>query len=254
MFGNGTWKIWVTVAAFAMAAGFAAHRYQVTFDSQPPDWLHVGDHRSQRIPKLHEPNAAWHRLHHLLQTTRATAQTRGLDDCSLQLIEFERNGTDAIVWSGETVRNHGFEPRTRIEYDLWIDAPQLLGFYTSDGAPLPFTTYKNPPANNRQLLVIVHLDKPIAPGATGFLVRRERRLNFADAYSGGQRSVGLGLLAQETGRIDARGVVLPAHATLGRYFPEGEATVFTAPPVTVAWISTDLNNNTTPLWLTFTMR
>jgi hypothetical protein len=254
VFDNGTWKLWVAVSACALVVGLAVHRGLAAFDPGPPDWLHVGDHQSQHIPDLRGLNSAWYRFHYLLQTTQSTALTRGLDEYSTQFIEFERNGTDAIVWSGETVRNHGFEPRTRIECELWVDAPQLLGFYASDGTPLAFTTYKNPPPNDRQLLIIVHLDKPIACGATGFLVRRERHRKFAAGDSGGQRSVGLGNLAQSPGRIDARGIQLPPHAAEVRYFPEAEATMFPGPPLTVTWVSADLNSGPTALGVTFAVR
>jgi hypothetical protein len=253
VFRDGRWKIWAALLAAVLAAGTALYRLHAIFGSSPPGWLHLSEHRSQAIPDMHELNSAWQKFHSLLQTIQTNAQARRLNDYAIHFIEIERNGTDAILWSGETVRNHGFELRPKIETMLWGDASGVLGFYTSDGDPLAFTTYKNSPANSPMLSAIVHLDKPLAPGAAQFLIYRQRYRNLAQANPGGQRTIGLGFLKPEPTRIDACGIRLPPRATLVRCFPESEATVLTKSPVTVTWLSTDLHTtNGTPIWIAFT--
>ena len=250
MFGDSTWKTWLTVGIFALVAGFAVHRCKSTFGSRPPDWLQLFDHRSQRISGLNKPNSVWRQFSDLVERTRAAAEVKSLDYYSISVIEFERNGSDAVLWWGETVRNQGFEPLSKIERQLWMDPSGLLGFYTKEGAPLSFTTRLNPP-NKGQLLVTVYLEKPIAPGATTFLVRRQRRGGLSQAGAAGERTVALGKLKDMLDAIEARGVVLPPRAALVRYSPEAEATVFPAAPTMIAWISADMKTNATPASVTF---
>ena len=59
VFGDGKWKIWLAVVFFAVVIGFAWRQFRSAFMSRPPDWLHVQEHASQRIPDVHEVHSAW---------------------------------------------------------------------------------------------------------------------------------------------------------------------------------------------------
>lgn len=241
MFGDNTWKLWVAVIVFALATGFAAHQYRSTFASRPPGWMQVREHESQRIEGVFQPNPAWHHFKDLLRTASAAAEVQCAADCTVQLIELASGRNSAVVWSGETVHNQGFDPLPRIERRLGMDPSRVLGYYTSEGAPLAFATSKYP-RNDQQVLVTIHLDKPIAPGAGRFLINRENGSNFMSLDSGSERTIGLGYLRRVPEMVEACGVLLPLHATLVRYFPEATATIVSGPETMVAWISTDLKN------------
>jgi hypothetical protein len=242
VFGNNTWKLWVTLTVFTLAIWFAGHQYQSTFGSGPPAWMQLREHESQKIEGAFQSNPAWHQFRDLVRTTSAAAEVQCAGDCTVQLIELAsgRNGT--VIWSGETVHNQGFDALPKIERRLGTDPSHLLGYYTSEGAPLAFATSKYP-HNDQQVLVTIHLDKPMAPGAGRFLVSRENGSYFMNPNSGGERTIGLGYLRRMPEVVEACGVLLPPHATLLRYFPEATATVVSGPETMVAWISTDLKNN-----------
>lgn len=116
-----------------------------------------------------------------------------------------------------------------------------------------FTKRLNPPITG-QLLVTVHLDGTIAPGAVTFLIERERSGGLTPGGTLRERTMGLGYLKRRPGAIEARGVRLPPHATLVRYSPESTATVFAEPPATVVWNSADLGTNAAVLSVTFAVR
>jgi hypothetical protein len=244
VFGDNTWKLWVTVAVFILATGFATHQYQSTFGSRPPDWMQVREHESQPIEGVFHPDPAWHQFKDLVRTVSAAAELQCAGECTVQFIELAsgRNGT--VVWSGETVHNQGFDPLPKIERRLGTDPSHLLGYYTSEGSPLAFATSKYP-HNDQQVLVTIHLDKPLAPAAGRFLISRENGAVFMGPDSGGERTIGLGYLRRVPEMVEACGVLLPPHATLLRYFPEATATVVSGPETMVAWISTDLKDNIT---------
>ena len=250
MFGDSTGKLWVTMAVFILATGFAAHQYQSTFGSGPPDWMQVREHKSQQIEAVFHPDPAWHQFKDLVRTAAAAAEVQCAGDCKIQLIELASGRNHTVVWSGETVHNQGFDALPRIERRLGMDPSRVLGYYTSEGAPLAFATSKYP-RNDQQVLVTIHLDKPIAPGAGRFLISRENGSNFMSLDSGSERTIGLGYLRRVPEMVEACGVLLPLHATLVRYFPEATATIVSGPETMVAWISTDLQDNITSPSITY---
>jgi hypothetical protein len=250
VFADNTWKMWAAVAAFTLAIWFAGHQYQSTFASRPPDWMQVREHASQPIEGVFHSDTAWHHFKDLLRTVSAAAEVQCAGDCTVQLIELASGRNRTVVWSGETVHNQGFDPLPKIERRVGTDPSHLLGYYTSEGTPLPFATNRYP-HNNQQCLVTIHLDKPLAPAAGRFLISRENGSVFMGPDSGGERTIGLGYLRRVPEMIEACGVLLPPHATLQRYSPEETATVISGPETMVAWISTDLQDNITSPSITY---
>jgi hypothetical protein len=240
------------VAVFVLSTWFAAHRYQSTFGSRPPDWMQVREHESQKIEGVFHPDPAWHQFKDLARTAVAAAELQCAGECTVQLIELASGHNRTVVWSGETVHNQGFDPLPRIERRLGVGSSRVLGFYTSEGAPLAFAMGKYS-RNNQQVLVTIHLDKPLAPAAGRFLVSRENGSNFMSPDSGGERTIGLDYLRRVPEMVEARGILLPPHATLLRYSPEATATVVPGPETMVAWISTDLQDNITVPSITYSL-
>jgi hypothetical protein len=253
VFGDGKWKIWVALVVFVLVIGYAFHQYESTFVSHPPDWMHLQEHTSQRIPNMHEVESPWRQFAELLRSVRAAAETLHVDRYTIQLIELGNDVHTSIIWWGEPILNEGFDPMPKIERQFFFDPSHILGYYNSDGTPLAFATRKMPGGGD-QVIATIHADNPIAPGASMFLIRRELRTDKKATESKSQRTVGLGNLRYAPGRIEARGLLLPPGGTLDRYVPDGPAIVAPSSPVMVAWISSDLGTNTAPLSITFTPR
>jgi hypothetical protein len=251
VFGDGKWKIWLATVFFAFVIGFTVRQYRAAFVSHPPDWMHLQEHASQRIPDIHEVNSAWFQFSELLKSTRAAAESLHVDHYTIQLTELANDVHTSTLWWGETIPNQGFEPMPNIERQIFFDPSRILGYYSSDGTPLAFATRKMPGGGD-QVIATVHADTPIAPGASMFLIRRELRTDKKATESKSQKTIGLGNLRYARDRIEARGLLLPPGATLGRYVPDGPAIVTPSSPTMVAWISSELITNKAPLSVTFT--
>jgi hypothetical protein len=253
VFSDGKWKTWVAVVVFVLVIGFALHQYRSSFVSHPPDWMHLQEHTSQRIPNMHEIDSPWRQFAELLQSTRAAAESLHVDRYTIQLIELGSDVHTSVIWWGEPILNEGFDPMPKIERQFFFDPSHILGYYGSDGTPLAFAT-RRMPGGGDQVIATIHTDTPIAPGTSMFLIRRELRTDEKATGSKSQRTIELGNLRYAGGRIEARGLLLPPGATLGQYVPAESAIVSPALPLMVAWISSDLKTNTTPLSITFTPR
>lgn len=251
MFGDGRWKVWLASAAFALVIAFVLHQFRTSFISHPPDWMQLHEHASQRLPDLHEVRSYWFQFAQLLGSARAAADSQQTANYTIRVIEPRNDVHNSTVWWGEPILNEGFDPMPNIERQLWIDPSHLLGYYNTDGTPLGFATRKMPTGGNL-IIATVHADKPIPSGARMFLIRRELSIDKKATDTKGQRTIGLGNLRYNPGRVEARGVFLPPHATLTSYAPEGSAIVFPSAPILVAWLSTDLVTNKIPLSVTFT--
>jgi hypothetical protein len=252
MVEDGNWKSRVAVAAVVLAVGFAVYQYRSVFMPLGPASLQMREHESQRIPKLRETNSAFWQFSQLLHLVRTKAAARQVDKYSVQVMELDPDANNGVLWEGETVRNEGFDPLPDVEHDFWIDSSRVLGCYTAEGAPLAFRTRLNPPRTG-QLVVTIHLNQPMAPGATEFLFIRERVPSQARPNNNNQRIIGLPPLIQEQDNVEGRGVVLPARAKLVHYFPESHATIWDGPPLMTAWTSDDFKGTYTAVWIMFAM-
>jgi hypothetical protein len=251
VFADGKWKTWLVTVFFVIVIGFAVRQFRSAFVSRPPDWMHLQEHASQRIPDMHEVNSAWFQFTELLKSTRAAADALHIGNYTIQLTELGNDVHTTTYWWGEPIPNEGFDPMPNIERQFFFNPSLLLGYYSSDGDPLAFATRKMPDGGDH-VIATIHAGKPIAPGASRFLIRRERHVDPKATKSDGPKTVGLGNLRYAPGRIEARGLLLPPRATLTRYAPEGSAIVLPSSPTMVAWISSDLVTNKTPLSVTFT--
>jgi hypothetical protein len=251
VFGDGKWKTWLAIVFFACVIGFAVRQYRIAFGSRLPDWMHLQEHTSQPIPGQHEVNSAWFQFAELLKSTRAAAESQHIDHYTIWVTELGNDVHTTTYWSGETIPNQGFDPMPNIERQFYSSPSLVLGYYNSEGTPLDFAT-RGMPGGGDHVIATVHADTPIAPGASFFLIRREIRTDPKATTSKGERTIGLGNLRYAPGRIETRGVLLPPGATLGPYVPEAPAIVIPSLPTMVAWISSDLITNKTPLSVTFT--
>src|SRR5579863_6937811 len=168
VFGNGKWKTWLATVFFLVVVGFAWRQYRAAFGSHPPDWMHLQEYASQRIPNIHEVNSAWFQFSELLKSTRAAAEAQHVDHYTILLMELGNDVHTTIVWLGEPILNEGFKPMPNIERQFFFDPSHILGYYSNDGTPLGFAT-RRMPGGGDQVIATVHADNPIAPGTSMFL-------------------------------------------------------------------------------------
>jgi len=212
--------------------------------------MQLREHASQPIEGVFHQDPAWHHFRELARTAVDAAELQCAGECTVQFIELGSGRNRTVIWSGETVHNQGFDSLPVIERRVGTDPSHLLGYYTIEGAPLPFATNKYP-HNNQQVLVTIHLDKPLAPAASRFLIRRENGSVFTGPDSGSERTIRLGYLRRVPEVVEALGILLPPHATLLRYSPEETATVVPGPETMVAWFSNGLQDNITSPSITY---
>ena len=241
------WKAWAS-AAFAVAAiAFIVWRWRESFADRPPDWLRQQDKHSVKLPDASLKNFTAFR-----KEVELESRQRHLPVGTIQFFEVARDGKETIAWNSLRLTNQGFNPNADFDQPGSGEEQRLLGFYTLDGAPLGYTV-KHHPSRPRAFYVIVHLEKPIAPGQSAMLLRIDRRPLNLKPNSKGQMQFGLGRFAKPTAMIHGRAVSLPERAKLVQYRPETGAFEFTGDPPLVGWINACLDTNFPPLSATFTL-
>ncbi len=142
----------------------------------------------------------------------------------------------------EPWRNGGLSPLQRFERQGHTNAP-VIGFYTVDGEPLPFTE-KRDSAHAERVWWTVSLPAPLAPGATQWVLRVEERWNRASPTPSGHLVArAAGVNPRQIGR-HIRVIELPPGAQVVRVTPPevtGPCFVWmawdheTKPPLTVTY-------------------
>ena len=146
--------------------------------------------------------------------------------------------------------NQGFNPLKNVQSSIGGDEKRFVGFYGTDGGPIPFTVVRvpgrphNPP-------VTLHLSIPIAAGETQWVVRVERRRAPVNIGKDGKAQAGLGRFPRTPNAVYARAIGLPTGSVIIRSVPATTATVMEGPAPLVSWIGTAINANA-PMSVVFT--
>jgi len=244
---NFNWKTWTGVAVTVLVIGFVAARWRSSFVQRPPDWLRQQDKHSVRLPA-----ASLKHFREFYRQIEIEAEQKNLPVGSIQFLELAADGKEMIAWNTERLANQGFNPAAN--FDQWggSEETRLLGYYTLEGDPVNFTV-KHHPARPQDFFPVIHLLKPLAPGASALVLRLDRRPLTLKPNAKGQTQFGLGRLIKPANAIHARGVCLPDHAQLVQYKPEKGAFEFPDNPPMVGWINSCLDPSLPPLSATFTL-
>ena len=233
---------WLLGAVTLALVIFGVWNLRRSIQNEAPEWLHMKDRTSPSMTI----DASFHRL---IEESRKASVREEVPLGSIQYLQIEKNSTNAVLWTSEPVVNQGFNPLAHWEKRLAANDVQWVGWYAMDGAPLKFTV-RNDPGRNL-LWATIHLKDPVASGATQLLFRVQRQTGRIKLDKGGKYSVYLDRLRPVTDGIQARGVRLPAKATLSRYTPKDGAIVSTNDVPGVYWINSRLPANAPSLSLTY---
>jgi hypothetical protein len=229
------WKLWLAAIACVLVAVLCAHRAHEAFYGGPPEWIKQEDRIGAAINKDGKLQVAWKQFSDLLGAAQRESTQRQLPVGTVSLLALQTSGTDALAIVTQPVVNQGFNPLHNPQASIGCDEKRFVGFYTTDGAPIPFTIVRvqgrphDPP-------VTLHLDATVAPGATQLVVRVEWRRAPVSVGKNGNLQAGLGRFPRTPNAVYARAVSLPSGSTIVRSTPEQAATVRDGAAPLISWI------------------
>ena len=244
------WKLWLAVIACGIVTALCARRTYNAFHERPPAWVKTEDRVGPAINRDSQLNVAWKEFSDLLGTVRRESTQEQLPVGSVSLLALETDATNAISIATESVVNQGFNPLNNIQASIGGDEKRFVGFYATDGGPIPFTIVRVP-GRPRNPPVTLHLNSPIAPGETQLVVRVERRRAPVNIGKDGKAQAGLGRFPRTPNAVYARAIGLPPGSVIVRSVPATTATLSVGVDPLVAWIGTATNANA-PMSVVFT--
>ncbi|HXI82556.1 MAG TPA: hypothetical protein VNL17_00540 [Verrucomicrobiae bacterium] len=245
------WKLWLAVIACTIVMAFCARRAYNAFHERPPSWVKTEDRVGPAIGRDGRLNGAWKEFSDLLGTVRRESAQQQLPVGGVSLLALETDATNAVSIATEPVVNQGFNPLNNIQASIGGDERRFVGFYATDGGPIPFTIVRVP-GRGRNPPVTLHLKSPIAPGETQLVVRVERRRAPVNIGKDGKAQAGLGRFPRTPNAVYARAIALPPGGVIVRSVPDTTATVSGDVAPLVSWIGTATNANA-PMSVVFTL-
>ena len=245
------WKLWLAVIACVVVTAFCARRAYDAFHERPPAWVKTEDRVGPAISRDGQLNVAWKEFSDLLGTVRRESAQQQLPVGSVSLLALERDATNAVSIATESVVNQGFNPLNNIQASIGGDVKRFVGFYATDGGPIPFTIVRVP-GRPRNPPVTLHLISPIAPGETQLVVRVERRRAPVTIGKDGKAQARLGRFPRTPNAVYARAIKLPSGSVIVRTVPDTTATVSAGVAPLVSWIGTATSANA-PMSVVFTL-
>ena len=222
------WKLWIAVIACAAVATFCSRRVYEAFYARPPAWVKLDDRTGPAIRQDSQLDTAWKKFGELLGSARRESEERQLPLGDVSLLALENNSTDAVFIVTQSIVNQGFNPLKNVQASMGGDEQRFVGFYATDGGPIPFTIVRVP-GRTRNPPVTLHLESAIAPGGTQLVVRVERRHAPVNVGKDGRMQVGLGRFPRMPNAVYVRAVRLPSGSVVVRSVPEKTATVLDGP-------------------------
>jgi hypothetical protein len=244
------WKLWLAMVACMIVLVFCWRRAYDSFHERPPDWVKTEDRIGPSISRDGQLSVAWKEFGDLLGTVRRESVQRQLPVGGVSLLALEADVTNAISIVTEPMMNQGFNPLKNVQASIGGDEKRFIGFYTTDGAPIPFTIVRVP-GRPRNPPVTLHLNSPIAAGETQWVVRVERRRAPVNIGKDGKAQAGLGRFPRTPNAVYARAIGLPPGGVIVRSVPAATATVVEGVAPLVSWIGTATNANA-PMSVVFT--
>jgi len=244
-------KLWLAVVACGIVAVFCARRAYNVFHERPPMWVKTEDRVGPAVSRDNHLNVAWKEFSDLLGTVQRESARQQLPVGSVSLLALETDVTNAVSIATESVVNQGFNPLNNVQASIGGDEKRFVGFYATDGGPIPFTIVRVPGRRGNPP-VTLHLKSPIPPGETQLVVRVERRRAPVNIGKDGKAQAGLGRFPRTPNAVYARAIGLPSGSVIVRSTPDTTATVSVDVAPLVSWIGTATNANA-PMSVVFTL-
>jgi hypothetical protein len=243
------WKLWLATINCMIVMVFCARRAYNTFHERPPDWVKTEDRVGPAISRDGQRNVAWKQFSDLLGTVRRESAQQQLPVGGVSLLALEADVTNALSIVTEPMVNQGFNPLKNVQASIGGDEKRFVGFYATDGGPIPFTIVRVP-GRQRNPPVTLHLNNPIAPGETQWVVRVEQRRAPVNIGKDGKAQAGLGRFPRTPNAVYARAIGLPSGSVIVRNAPATTATVTEGAAPLVSWIGI-ANNTNAPMSVVF---
>lgn len=242
------WKLWLTGLIVAVVLGIAVTRLRSSFGEKPPDWLRLQNLTSPQLNAASRKQFIYFRKEIELEST-----TTSLPIQSLQLIEWVTGGKELRTWSIEKYSNAGMTPLGNLEVPRAVADDRPVGFYTMEGEPLDYTL-RHMPARPKTAIGVVHLDKPLASGASCYVVYIERQTNYLKPNARGEFAYRFGMLRSGGNFIQAVGFLLPEDFQVVRYTPSIGSSESVGGAPLIGWINTRIEKDSLPPMVTFKKR
>ncbi|MBI4027351.1 MAG: hypothetical protein HY360_20365 [Verrucomicrobia bacterium] len=235
----------------AIAAFCSWHIWTAT-RNEAPAWLRLHERTGPSLAADSGPAKAWNEVRQLIQECRNEAVQRKTPSGPIRFLEIRPDASNAVLWSTERLVNPGFNPLPHFERTLWMKENDLIGYYTLEGDPVRFTQ-KAVPNQPKNLALTLHLDKPLAPSASQWILRLEIQTDRVRPGKKNECQVHLGRLPPPADSIQAWGIRLPSNVSSVRHAPDKGALLFQSNRLAVAWINSRLDPSLPPLSVMFTM-
>lgn len=231
------WKTIGLVLLLLGAVVFVAARWRSGFRSAVPASIEMVDLQSPSLTWNAGLRGSWNHVAELTKMATAEAAKSGLSVGSLNLWSVQPAAKQTYLWTTSQFLNPGFNPLSRFDVSGGIHTNTLVGFYSLEGQPLRYSL-KRYPGQSSIASVTIHLATPLPAGQTAMVFRVEERSDLVRTNAQGVLQVGLGRLAPDPARLQARGLVLPAGARILEHKPnEGAAMTRIDDQPVINWLS-----------------
>jgi hypothetical protein len=249
-FLSGGWKYIIVIPVFVLGVAWSVRQSYESFQEKPPAWLKQRERASPGLSGLYRPDAPWNQFSKLLDLAQTESRKNRMPVNMVQFYELGKKAGEIILWQAETMTNPGFKAFNQIERDLWFPPANLIGFYTADGRPLSYTV-KSVDGKPNIFWATIYIEKPLAPGESMILVRREKQMRDIRPSKAGQYSFGIGRLGGPPDTIQARGVRVPEGGSIVEYGSQGGVNINLSDTPTVFWVNTLVEQPNAPVGVTF---
>lgn len=237
-------KATFTALLLLVAAGFITVQFRHAAGDQPPSWLKIENHASPTIPS--------DRFKALVDECVRESARRRLPVGPVRFIALaDTNGT-SMAWSTETLTNPGFAPLAQVDRRFNLRRDTWVGYYRLDGTPMRYTQRTNPGQTNG-VFILLHLDQPLAPGATQVVARVDQvrfrlRPNRAGNFEFFQGRF------PPSSTVSGTGIEIPRNAELVRLAPISGTRKTEEKSTFVWWINTRTESNSPPMSVEFKLK
>ncbi len=182
------WKLWLAAITCVIVMVFCSRRAYNAFHERPPDWVKTEDRLGPAISRDNQREVAWKEFSDLLGAVRRESAEQQLPVGGVSLLALEADVTNALSIVTEPMVNQGFNPLKNVQASIGGDEKRFVGFYATDGGPIPFTIVRVP-GRPRNPPVTLHLNNPIAAGRNA-MGRARRTTARAGQYRQGWQGAG----------------------------------------------------------------
>jgi hypothetical protein len=211
---------------------------------RPPSWVKIETLSSPALPST--------AFRFLAEECAKEAARRHLPVVAMRALALEGTNGVALFWSTEPMVNPGFSPISQVDRKFQPRRDAWVGYYHLDGTPMRYTQ-RNNPAQTNSIFVSVHLDPPLAPGATQVVARVNKVVLRLRPNRAGNFEVFQGRFPPSPGVMGCA-VALPLNAEWVRMAPLSAAKKTEGDTTFVWWLSTRTESNAQPMSVEFKVK